>query len=147
MITLLSPHSKRGKGGDWLQVLENLAERQLRGIDLKIERPPAQVRIGPDLESRRELYLFCKEAFTNIARHATATVAAFSLKLTREGLDMVIRDNGTGFDTTSATGGFGLRNLRQRAAQMGGTLEINSSPGSGTTIRLNVPRQRPWLPF
>ncbi len=145
MITLLSPHSKRGKGGDWLQVLENLAERQLRGIELHVDRQSDKVRVGPDLETRRELYLLCKEAFTNIARHARASEVRFGIQLDDNGLDIEIRDNGVGFDPKQPGGGFGLNNLRQRAGQMHGTLEIDST--DGTVVRLHLPRQRGWMPF
>lgn len=147
MIALLSPHGDEVSGGDWRQALTRLAERQLHGLELKIDQPPAEVRVGPDLESRRELYLFCKEAFTNIARHADASAVAFTLRLNRNGLDLEIRDNGRGFDPAAEHPGFGLRNLHQRAEQMGGTLDLTSETGKGTTLHLRVPRQRRWVSF
>lgn len=143
MITLLNPRDK-GRGGDWLRVLQNLAERQLRGLDLKVKVAGEDLRHGPDLETRRELYLFCKEAITNIARHARARTVRFDVRLGGEGLEIDLRDDGCGFDPARTSKGFGLANLRQRARQMSGTLSIHSEPGEGTAIHLKLPRSRRW---
>ena len=146
MITLLNPGSK-GRSGDWLPVLQHLAERQLRGLDLQIKITGRDIRLGPDLETRRELYLFCKEAITNIARHAAARTVHFDLRLNNEGLEIDLRDDGCGFDTTKTPKGFGLANLRQRTQQMGGSITLTSQPGQGTAIHLKLPRHRRWQTF
>lgn len=143
MITLLNPRSK-SRSGDWLPVLQHLAERQLRGLDLRVRVTGNDIRLGPDLETRRELYLFCKEAITNIARHAHARTVHFDVLLSDEGLEIALRDDGCGFDTTKTPRGFGLANLRQRAQQMGGGMTITSQPGQGTAIHLTLPRHRRW---
>ena len=146
MITLLNPRAK-SRSGDWLPVLQRLAERQLRGLDLQVCITGQDIRLGPDLETRRELYLFCKEAITNIARHADARTVHFDLRLNNEGLEIALRDDGCGFDTTKTPKGFGLANLRQRAQQMGGSITITSQPGQGTAIQLKLPRHRRWQTF
>jgi signal transduction histidine kinase len=143
MITLLNPGFK-SRSGDWLPVLQHLAERQLRGLDLRVRVTGNDIRLGPDLETRRELYLFCKEAITNIARHAHARTVHFDVLLSDEGLEIALRDDGCGFDTTKTPRGFGLANLRQRAQQMGGGMTITSQPGQGTAIQLKLPRHRRW---
>ena len=146
MITLLNPRGK-GRGGDWLRVLQNLAERQLRGLDLHANIEGKEIRHGPDLETRRELYLFCKEAITNIARHAQARTVHFDIRLNHEGLEIHLRDDGCGFDTTKTPKGFGLANLRHRAQQMGGSITLTAQPGQGTAIELRLPRHRRWQTF
>jgi signal transduction histidine kinase len=50
-----------------------------------------------------------------------------------------IADNGTGFDPELASGGLGLTSMRERATAVGGTLRIRSTPGAGSTVRLEVP--------
>ena len=55
---------------------------------------------------------------------------------------MTVRDDGAGFDATDPTNGFGLLGMRERAELLHGTLEINSTPGHGTTIRATLPVQR-----
>lgn len=143
MITLLNP-GKNSRSADWLPVLQRLAERQLRGITLHLQLTGEHHRVTPDLETRRELYLFCKEAITNIARHASARSVHFDLHLSPSGLEIHLRDDGRGFDTSKTPKGYGLANLRQRARQMGGALTLTSQPGHGTHLHLKLPRHRRW---
>jgi signal transduction histidine kinase len=144
-IALLNPHPG-SPNDDWVEVLQHLAERLLRGAELHFEHGGRTSRVSPNLELRRELYLFCKEALTNIARHAHATEIRFSITFANSGLDIELIDNGTGFDPATAGRGFGLPNLHRRAEQMRGTFQLQSQPGQGTTIHLHVPRQHGWHP-
>lgn len=85
-----------------------------------------------------------QEAITNIARHARADAAKVSLRLTDGMLVVVVEDNGVGFDPARVLGRreerrVGLLGMRERAALVGGTLEIESQPGHGTRVRLVVP--------
>ena len=50
-----------------------------------------------------------------------------------------VTDDGTGFDPELASGGLGLRSMRERAAAVGGVLRVSSTPDAGTTVRLEVP--------
>lgn len=129
---------------DWLDVLHRLTERLLRGLALDCALPAAPLTHDPDPETRREIYLFCKEVLHNTARHARATRARFHLTPTREGLRVEISDNGTGFDMSQPAAGNGLGNLRERAAGMKARLEITSAPGNGTAIHLDVPASGRW---
>ncbi len=88
---------------------------------------------------RRELFLIFKEALTNIQKHAGATRADIRLRIERHGLELVIADNGRGFGLESAAPfKHGLSNMRQRAALLGGSFQLESQPGHGTVIRLQV---------
>lgn len=144
MVTLLNP---KAGSGDWLEMLQRLAERRLPGIDVRLERGGVEIQSGPNLETRREIYLFCKEALANIARHARATVVDFKILLTQEELCLELHDNGIGFDPAKPSAGYGLSNLRQRANQMGAEHAITSSPGKGTRICLRIKQDHRWLNY
>lgn len=81
------------------------------------------------------------EAISNITRHADATEAFVEVREDATLFRMVIRDNGSGFspDKTSEHQGLGLRNMTQRARIYGGTIAIESAPGKGTRLTLELP--------
>jgi signal transduction histidine kinase len=144
MVDLISTRRSEAEN-DWLDVLHRLTERLLRHHTLDCALPAAPLTLEPDIETRRELYLFCKEVLHNIAKHAQATNVRFHLAPTTDGLRVEITDNGLGFDTDQSSSGHGLGNLRERAAVMKANLQILSKPGGGTTITLDVPRGPRWL--
>jgi signal transduction histidine kinase len=79
-----------------------------------------------------------QEALTNARRHSGAERVSVALR--RDGGDLVaeISDDGRGFDPQSSSG-VGLSSMRERAAALGGRLEVESEPGHGTAVRLRVP--------
>ena len=82
-----------------------------------------------------------QEALSNVRRHAAA--GRVSLTLAYEDPERVVlevRDDGRGFDPDAARTGFGLDGVHARAAEVGGSVLLRSGPGSGTTLRLEVPR-------
>ena len=123
--------------------LEDLASRmtefglrllEARGIHFKTsidERFPLK-HLSP--EQRRNLYLIFKEAINNAAKYARCTEVELVFRSSKDGLHLAVIDNGTGFDTTSEEAGNGLHNMRQRAAEIGGRLLIQSAPGQGTRV-------------
>lgn len=143
LVTIINPR-RSDDAHNWLDVLQSLPERLLRGITLDSSLPERPLASEPDIETRRELYLFCKEVLNNIAKHARATHVRFHLIPGPRGLRLEIHDNGTGFDTTAPSGGHGLGNLRERAAVMHGTMELVSAPGRGTRVALDLPRTHLW---
>ena len=79
-----------------------------------------------------------QEAFANIRKHSAASAVTVSLSAVGSGVRMSVADNGVGlFD--GHTEGFGLRGLRARATQVGGTLTVTPTPGGGTTVTVEVP--------
>jgi len=141
MVDLISTRRSEAESA-WLDVLHRLTERLLRGMKLDCAIPVAPLTLEPDIETRRELYLFCKEVLHNIAKHAQATQVRFHLTPTAAGLHLEIRDNGVGFDLHAPSIGHGLSNLRERAAMLRATLRIESRPG--TKITLDVPSSPRW---
>jgi hypothetical protein len=80
-----------------------------------------------------------QEALSNIGRHARATKVAVFLTAGGGRLDLMIRDNGAGFDLEKQRRGMGIGNMFARAAEAGGTLDVNSGPGAGTKVVLSIP--------
>jgi signal transduction histidine kinase len=80
-----------------------------------------------------------QESLTNVRRHAEATAVTISLRVNENHATLRVSDNGSGFDQAMPADGFGLRGMRNRAAQVGGTLSVHSGE-SGTTVELEVPR-------
>ena len=95
-------------------------------------------KINLPMETRKNLYLIFKEATNNLAKYSKASNAKFALKGENDKLTMVISDDGKGFDTTKDSRGNGLENMKRRAIEMGAKLLIDSAPGIGTTIRLEL---------
>jgi signal transduction histidine kinase len=78
-----------------------------------------------------------REALSNVGRHADATTCRVRLVRDREGGFLLeVDDDGSGFDPATLSAGMGLANLRERAGSLGGTLEIVSGDGEGTTLRV-----------
>jgi signal transduction histidine kinase len=128
---------------DLLLRTRDFARTIMRDVDYRMvtEGTDLARKLSPDL--KQNLLLLFKEALTNIARHSGATVVEVRIQELDRTWRLSIRDNGSGFDTAMLTGGSGLRNLQARAAKIGGTLEIQSTPGSGTTLLFITERLRP----
>ncbi|MFI5254950.1 MAG: GAF domain-containing sensor histidine kinase [Candidatus Limnocylindrales bacterium] len=94
----------------------------------------------PSPEVTHELLAIAREALSNVARHARATRATIAVRALAGGYGLTVSDNGVGFQVRKALGPGhqGLRNMRERAVKLGGSLEIESAPGRGTRIILSV---------
>jgi len=93
------------------------------------------------LEIEQAMYRIVQESLANIARHSRANTVEFSVIYHADHIEVRISDNGQGFDLAQKPNGIGLRSMGERAKSIGGTLIINSAPGKGTCITLNVPIQ------
>lgn len=92
------------------------------------------------LASKETLYRIAQEALQNAVKHARPTRLSLQLICESDSLVVQVSDDGIGFDpTASFPGHLGLRSMRERAARVGGTLEIESAPGRGTRLRASVP--------
>ena len=110
--------------------------RQTTGMNITFD-PPATV---PDLPAATAstAYRVVAEALTNVLRHSGATLCTLRVDHDDGTLRIEVADNGHGFDT-SMPAGMGLRNMADRAGLANGITTISSSPGSGTTVVLDVP--------
>lgn len=128
--------------------LQALAERTSnRGIevdasiDLAYEQGRAAVRHTPELEVA--LYRIAQEALNNAAKHGRAARAVLEIHEDARSIHLMVRDDGEGFDPAAVqTSGFGLMGMRERVHLLDGTLQIESAPGDGTTVRATLPSQR-----
>ena len=96
------------------------------------------LRLGEEAEV--QLFRIAQEALTNIGRHSRATSAVLELSRTPAGLQLHIRDNGTGLSTTLRSNGLGLAGMRARARTIGATFELRSPPGEGVEISVTLPK-------
>jgi signal transduction histidine kinase len=93
---------------------------------------------APGMAFMRNVYLIYKEALHNVARHASARNVTIDIGVERGRLVMRIRDDGRGFDEGTVRAGRGLENMRRRARQIGGDLEIESDAGAGTRMTFSA---------
>lgn len=100
-------------------------------------------RLSPDMETA--LFRIVQEALTNVARHAQASNVSVVLENRATSVMLIVEDNGRGFDVTRAMGlppheeNLGLYGMRERASLLGGSLTIESTPGTGTTVFVEMP--------
>ena len=80
-----------------------------------------------------------QEALANVARHARASRVLVSLGSVGGGLELIVKDDGAGFDPNQSSRGMGRANMRTRAEEFGGRLELSSSPEVGTTVKFSIP--------
>ncbi len=86
------------------------------------------------MEYRQNLFLIFKEALNNSLKYSGATGISLNVELSGKKLVMQLVDNGKGFDTDTVQDGNGLRNMKERAERIGGSLRTDNSPETGTTI-------------
>jgi signal transduction histidine kinase len=114
---------------------------------LRLASPVAIDLVCDDAISRRltptqavQLASLAREALSNSLRHANARRVSLNLRAQGSACILEIQDDGRGFDLASPSGqGLGLRSIRQRATDLGGKLELESTPGVGTLVRIHVP--------
>ena len=110
------------------------------GLGLNVIFETAPEYLVPPEELEQDLYLVLREGLMNVARHSHATRIDLILKQTEAGLSASLRDDGVGFDPAAGNGhGLGLSNMKERVRKLGGELQVQSSPGSGTRISFVLP--------
>lgn len=128
---------------DALQSFANEWSRQY-GIETNFHSVPvtAVASLSNDLET--SVYRITQEALNNILKHAEATNVEILFHQTKTGVSLVVEDNGKGFYpeiemSRPGAGGLGLVGMRERTELLGGSLEIESIPGRGTTVVCRIP--------
>ena len=120
------------------------------GVAFRVRREGADTLPGRgrpirvDGDTQLELLRIAHEAITNACKHGRPGHVEVELAEGPDGLELVVQDDGPGFDvqTARARGGVGLCTMAERAAALGATLSIHSAPGSGTCVRVRVPASR-----
>lgn len=95
---------------------------------------------------RTVLYRVAQEALTNVTKHAKASQAKVSIQVVADAICMTVGDNGRSFDVNHAfcvkrRRGLGILGMRERVEMVGGIFSIESTPGKGTTVRVQIPLQ------
>jgi signal transduction histidine kinase len=118
------------------QQAEAVAARANLALDLQV--PERLDDLSPDVEQC--IYRVAQETLTNVARHAQARHVQVSLLQEHKRLTLTVSDDGRGFEPDAADleDHLGIRGMQERAEAAGGTLEVSSEPGQGTTVRLSV---------
>jgi two-component system, NarL family, sensor histidine kinase DevS len=123
-----------------VSALERLVEtfREQTGIDVDLEPRLGDQRLPPDVETT--LYRITQEALTNVVKHAQAKRVSIVLTRRDGSVMAVIEDDGRGFgEGRTKEDGLGLLGMSERIALVDGRLNVESSPGSGTTLSIEVP--------
>jgi signal transduction histidine kinase len=141
LITELRPATLDQLG--LVAALEDLAERvgHGAGVELATELEIDPGRLDPELES--VVYRLAQEALNNVAKHAGAGRVDLQVRCGERRLDVLVADDGEGFDPTAERSGFGLDGMRERVELAGGELQIESKPGSGTRVMAALPLAGP----
>jgi signal transduction histidine kinase len=97
------------------------------------------------LEKKRDFYLIFKEAVTNIQKYAKASIVDVNIRDEESNIVLIIEDDGVGFanhlsDNRRSNGGNGIVNMNVRAKRLGGSIDINSKKGIGTSVLLSFPK-------
>lgn len=125
--------------GGMLQHMEDAAGRTLVGKTVIFESEPPETVRHLAVEFRRNVFFIFRELMHNVVKHSQARRVCIRLSEEKRRLILEVEDDGIGFDPAGGRKGHGLNNMTQRAAELGGALEITSRPGHGTTARLSVP--------
>jgi len=121
-----------------MERLEEYAEDMAltKNMEVKVNAPSKLTAINLPVESRRNIYLFCKEAINNAVKYSHASLIELTMKELDKKIEFSICDNGKGFDAVTIKKGNGLMNMQQRAADIKGMFSLQTASGRGTTISL-----------
>jgi signal transduction histidine kinase len=96
-------------------------------------------------ERETALYRVMQEALNNVAKHAHARQVIIALQCWSDRVSLIVEDDGVGFETERIVAGvakqLGLVGMRERASLLGGTLDVESQPGRGTTVVARIPAE------
>jgi signal transduction histidine kinase len=127
--------------------IEALCERASRSglqidsaLDLAYEQGRTPNRHAPELETA--IYRVIQETLTNATKHGHAKRVVIEVSETLMTVELIVHDDGKGFDPVASTAGFGLLGVRERVGLLNGAVLIESSPGAGTTVTASFPPQR-----
>lgn len=121
--------------------IQKMAEKISIPNKISIEVIPFGLEGRLDNGFEISVFRMVQEIVTNVIKHASATAIVIHLTQHENSLNLIIEDNGTGFDPDKIdkNNGMGLLNIEKKAAQLGGTFTIDSLPGKGTTIIIDLP--------
>lgn len=138
VVWVINPQSD--SAFDFFDKIRSFAEVVLHSRQIKLSFQLLNpIDSSLSLEIQRNLFLICKEAIVNIARHSGANEALIRIETESSSILIKIMDNGKGFDPNGQHNGNGLRNLHNRTRQIAGKLDLVSIQDEGTTLILLIP--------
>jgi len=111
------------------------------GTPCRVQVDTAADGLVPDTAT--QVFRVAQESLTNVRRHSRAAQVNIALQRTAAGWMLTVTDDGVGFDPGDERSGHGLLGMEERARLLGGSLEIDSAPGAGTTVRLRFAAAEP----
>ena len=136
LIFELRPESLETEGLVEALQKQTAATRARYGLDVRTELGEEPLL---SLSEKEVFYRVAQEALHNVVKHAHASQVELKLMSEDGAVTLEVRDNGDGFDTaTSFPGHMGLVSMRERATSLGASLNVESTPGAGTTVRLSL---------
>jgi signal transduction histidine kinase len=123
---------------------EALGFRTGATVDFRFGNLPSNDAAPPG--AHEAILRVAQEALANVARHARAANVRVSLDSSQDLIRLRVSDDGAGFDPNQAPRGLGIANMRTRAEEFGGTFELASRPGGGTSLTFSIPYAEAGLP-
>jgi len=111
----------------------------LHGFELEFDDNTTSDLLSLTDELKLELYRVFQELVNNIVKHSNATLVEISINELEDQLNVIIEDDGCGFDEKQITEGMGLKNIASRIAILKGEFHIDSVPGRGTITNIDIP--------
>jgi signal transduction histidine kinase len=129
--------AETGLAGAISRAVREITETKGLRTELKLDRSTRE--LPPEMEY--QVLRIIREAVTNTVKHAGASQVEVSLRYHPENLVITVKDDGAGFskDAAAGPGHYGIIGMRERASQIGATLDLVTQPGSGTAITLTLP--------
>lgn len=111
---------------------------ETKDIHLSFDIDQRFQKLKVPMKTRQNLYLILKESINNAVKHSGCNELKITLKIEKKALNMIVQDNGQGFDVLKPTLRNGLENMRQRAEELDGKIRIDSQKNKGTTIYIQL---------
>jgi signal transduction histidine kinase len=110
----------------------------IKNMQVKLNVPLHLAEYSLPVESRRNIYLFCKEAINNAVKYSNGTLLELTIKETGSTLEFSLSDNGKGFDAIMVRRGNGLENMQKRADEIGAKLMLQSKLNEGCLVSMQI---------
>lgn len=123
---------------DLAESIEKEIQRLRNSCNYHIDFRPHGKPFLMNAKTQAGVFRIFQECISNIIKHADAKNIAVELYFEEKLFTLVIRDDGRGFEAPAAGHGLGLQNMEYRAQLLGGTLELNTSPGTGCSVTLTI---------
>ena len=136
VVWIVSPDRDRIE--DLVERMKEVAAKMLSGLHCEFRVTGSRAAPALDMEFKRHVLMMFKEILHNVSTHARASRVDVELDLQTTHMRLCVRDNGVGFNTSERHSGRGFYSLHTRASAIGGKLSVESAPGLGTAVCLEV---------